>query len=168
MHFYRNCCLLLIATLVICAPLSAAPTASVSTVTFQYSQGGQVTGGAPQGITTTGVTNVTARISQNIDTNGNQVNAAAPNNAAGVFQASNGNPVGVGVDNSILPILAAKGQNNYAGTMQVSSSNCSEPCLSISLNLQIGSNGQITVTAGGVVIPAAGITLTAAPGATPT
>src|SRR5579872_519468 len=143
MNFFKSCCLILVAALVICAPL-AAQTANPPSITLQYSAGGQNNNGSGSTLIT-GIEGVlTARISQNFDSNGNPVTAPSPSSAAGVFVFNvTGNSVNVGLDTNTLAVLATKGQNTYNGSLKVSGNNCPD-CLNVPISLQIGSNGQIT------------------------
>ena len=149
---------LLFLTATLCAPLLAQPVANTTTVTFQYSAGGQ----APQAQTVTfsGSAVTSARISQNFDANGNIVNSAADNSGVFIDNVA-GNTVNIGLASAILATLATKGQNTYTGTLLVSGNACSD-CVTITMTLQIGSNGSVTVLQNGQPIPTGGITLTSA------
>src|SRR5262245_37764193 len=123
-----------LATLAMCAPL-LAQTPSTQSVTLVYSGGPN---NSVQTVTFGGGTITTARISQNIDQNGNPVTAASPNSAVGVFVFNNNaTQINFGLDSGVLTGLAQRGQNTYTGTTLVSSSTCTD-CISITLNLQIG------------------------------
>src|SRR5262249_34960554 len=80
--------------------------------------------------------NVTVRISANIDSNGNLVTSSV--NTPGVFTENHDNAaVNIGTEPTVLGNLARRGANTYTGaTLLISANGCNE-CIKVALTLQI-------------------------------
>jgi uncharacterized protein (TIGR03437 family) len=154
--------LFLLVVLALCAPLAAQPTPSATAVNFQYTPGGANNNSATISFSNGTITG--ARISVNIDQNGNQVPASSAS-ATGVFVSnSDASAIHVALDSNTLAALAQKGQNTYQGTLLWSYAD-HQDYGSIALNLTIGSNGQVTVSWNGAAVPSGGVSISAAIGA---
>jgi uncharacterized protein (TIGR03437 family) len=138
------------------------PTADVSTVTINYTGTAAANTGT---VNVSNATNLSARISVNIDGNGNPVSAGAGVSAAGVFVFNTGgSQVFIGTDNTVLGALARRGLNSYTGHLLISATGCTD-CLDITLQLNITS-GTVGVLYNGAAVPTAGIVVNAGVGQT--
>ena len=95
-------------------------------------------------------TNVTARISANIQSDGSMANTAS-----GVF-VQNVTPTGattasvnIGTDSNVLGALARRGATTYTGaTLLISATGCTD-CITVALTLSITNGGAVTITYNG-------------------
>ena len=157
MDSLRFRCILVVATLILCAPLAAEPTVDTNNVTITYTGSAAATTGT---VNITNGANISVRISSNVDGNGNSVSAGPGLSASGVFIANASNAAAfVGTDPSVLGNLARRGVGSYTGTMLISGTGCND-CISVTLTLNI-TNGQVGVLWNGVAVPSTGIVLNA-------